>query len=412
MTRPTCFAEGIRAYRAGQYARAIRALRPLAERKDLPGRLARHYSALSHRALGLEHLAGRRFAAAAEHFRGAMDLVGQRADLAEYLLASYAATGEHERCAIAGEALVESRPAAVAPRVYLAQAQWRSGHRAAAYMTLTQALRRLGDHAELHLNLGVLYAAEEKYEPARHHLAQAIECDSTCARAHRYLGLVEVARGQHGDAARALQRAWALDPGDLLVAYQLSLAAAAAAGAGRSVTVALPGRPRPPADSQIRQLAEYAAGDPAFVQAFLDLPPSQADEELLGVLLAVLRTALSAHPGYADLHYYTAVALRRAGDAASARNHLRRALRINPDYARALLELGALCASTGDRQRAVAYLRRAVGAGADWPDVHLRLGDLLAADGQVDSARGHYEKALGLNGRYAPAAERLASLAA
>jgi tetratricopeptide (TPR) repeat protein len=279
-------------------------------------------------------------------------------------------------------------------------------------MTLTEAIRRLGDHAELHLNLGLFYAAEEKYAPAGEHLGKAAECDVTCVRAQRALGLVESARGDFYAAARAFQRAWALDPQDLLLAYQLCLAADATHRAGRRVTIDLPVRAYASSSSQIRQLAEYAAAEPDFIEAFLALPPSDADGELFTVVLSVLRTALASHHDYADLHYYTAVALQRLGDADAAGRHLRKAVRINPNYAKALVRLGELSADEGAGAEAVAFFEQAVRSGADWADVHVRLGDLLKAAGKVDSARRHYQKALQLNERYHLAARRLAALAA
>ncbi len=405
------FTEGMRAYRKGNYEKALRALSALTDRGDLPGRVARHYCAMSHRAMALARIAAGSFAQAAAHLRRAIALIGNRADLAEYLLVAYAGTGQYDHCAAAADALADARPDEVAPRVYLAQAQWRSGSRPLAYMTLTDALRRLGDHADLHRNLALFHAEEGHLEAARQHLLQAIECDCTSSRAHRYLGLVESARGDFHQAARTLQRAWVLDPKDLMAAYLACLAAEASAQAGRPVTIALPAPAQGTAPSQIRQLADYAAEEPAFIEAFLALPPSDADEELFGVLVSVLRMALACHGDYADLHYCAGVAFRRLGDAASAARHLRHAVRINPDYVKPLVQLGELAAA-GAPEQAVAYFQRALQAGADWPDLHVRLGDALKECGRNSSARSHYRKALQLNERYEPAASGLASLAA
>ncbi len=412
MSKLSSFSKGMRAFQRGDHMVAAAAFHAMIDQRDLPGRLARHYSAMSHRALGLDQISEGAHAQAAWHFRQAVGLIGNRADLAEYLLAAYAGAGQHDRCAAAADALTRACPDDIAPRVYRAQAQWRSGDRASAYMTLTEALRRLGDHAELHLNLATFYSAEEKFDTARTHLLAAIECDCTCGRAYQRLGLVESARGDCYQAARAFQRAWVLEPKNLLVAWQLSLAADAANQAGRRVTITLPEPRQSESTSQIRQLAEYATSEPDFIEAFLSLPASDADEELFGVLLSVLQTALSAHESYADLHYYTAVALQRLGDEGNAAGHLRRAIGINPKYVRALVEMGELCTRSGDGPTAATYFRRAIDAGADWPDLHVRLGDLLADAGRADDAKQHYHRALRLNGRYQTAARRLASLAA
>jgi len=404
------FTEGTRAFRRGEHESAVALLSNLVERRDLPGRLARHYAAMSHRALGLDALAEESFTRAAGHFRRAAALVGNRADLAEYLLIAYAGSGQYDRCSAAADALVRARPDDVSARVRRAQAQWRNGDRPGAIMTLTEALRRFGDHCQLHHTLGLLHAAEERYDQAREHLAAAVECDCTSAGACRDLGLVESARGDFYHATRALQRAWVLEPEDLVVAYQLSLAAEAARQAGYRVTITLPeGRPVPSTTSQIRQLADYATKEPDFIKAFLSLPESAVDRELFGVLLSVLRTALSVHDDYADLHYYTAVASERLGDGESAGTHLRQAINLNPKYVQALKEMGELCARQEDRPRAVTYLRRAIDAGGNWPDLHVRLGDLLAEGGSMALAKEHYRQALRLNEDYAAASERLAT---
>ena len=212
--------------------------------------------------------------------------------------------------------------------------------------------------------------------------------------------------------SRPGETSWALDPGNLVVAYQLSLAADASCRQGLRVTVTLPEPLHTESSSEIRQLADYATREPDFIEAFLSLPVSDADAELFGVLMSVLRTALSAHDGYADLHYYAAVASQRLGDTDAAGRHLRRAIGINPKYVRALVEMGEHCARAGDAAQAVTYLRRAIEAGAEWPDLHVRLGDLLAGRGDTGPAKDHYERALRLNGRFETAARRLASVAA
>jgi len=390
----------------------VRLLGEVVDRPETPGRMARYYCGMAHRALGIESVNSGDYVQAGRHFRQAVALLGRRADLAEYLLVIYARTGEHERCIGEAEVLSRARPDAAGPRVLQAQAQWRAGRREDAIMTLTRALRELGDRADLHLNLGLFYAAEEDFDLARRHLLRAVECDCSSAAAFRYLGWVESARGAFVEAVRAFQRALALDPADLLVMYHLALAAGAAQQAGAALSVELP-QPAPRASvSAIERLAEYVAAEPDFVDALLALPSSEADGELFNMLLSVLRTALASRNDYADLHCLTGMTLRRLGRDAQAREHLSRAVAINPNYVRALLELAELEADSGADARAVACLRRALEAGADYPDVHARLGGLLVRLGLTGQARWHYRRALQLNGGYDRAADALAALAA
>jgi len=412
MAQRESFIEGTRAHRAGEHARAVEALRSLLKRADLMGRLARYYSAMSYRAMGIADVRGGRYRQAADHLRQAIALIGNRADLAEYLAVAYARTCQPERCAAAAEVVADARPDDELAQLRLAQAQWRSGRRQQAVMTLNRALRRLSGSGRLHVKLGLFYAFEEDFESARRHLERATECDCTSVEAYRNLGLVESARGDFQAAAEAFQRALALYPGDLMVAYQLCLAADACARSGRRLKLSLPENVPPIGLSQMRQLAEYATAETDFIKAFLALPPSDIDEELFGVVGSVLRTALAYHADYADLNYLAGAASLRLGNLAAARAYTVRALEINPDYTHALMQMVELEVAAGLPQQAVEYLRRAVGAGADWPDVHARLGDLMKSCGRRASARQHYRRALELNRDYVRAAEGLASLAA
>jgi tetratricopeptide (TPR) repeat protein len=181
---------------------------------------------------------------------------------------------------------------------------------------------------------------------------------------------------------------------------------------GRAFSIPVPEPVRLSGSSQIRQLADYAVSEPGFIEAFLALPESPADEELFTVVMSILRTALGVHPDYADLHYFASVALWRLNDVEGAILHARRAVQINPAYARALVHLAELEAAGGDVAAAVEHLRRAVQAGADWADVHLRLGDWLRESGdRADSAR-HYRRALELNRNLERASAALVALAA
>ena len=85
MGKPAYFTEGMRAYRRGDYSAAVESLGALADRDDLPGKLARYYCAMAHRAMGVESLEAGEFSAAAEHLRQAVALIGNKAELVEYL---------------------------------------------------------------------------------------------------------------------------------------------------------------------------------------------------------------------------------------------------------------------------------------------------------------------------------------
>jgi tetratricopeptide (TPR) repeat protein len=279
-------------------------------------------------------------------------------------------------------------------------------------MTLLEAVRKLGDHAQLHMNLGLLYSAMDQLEPARKHLLKAVECDCTSSPAWKYLALVESARKDFYHARQAFHRACMLDPADLVLAYQLSLAADAAGKAGFPAVITLPEFARPAVNSQIRQLAEYVASEPDFVEACIALPPSAADNQLFDMLVCVLRTALAYHPNYADLHYLLSVSLERLGQIEPARHEAAAAVEVNGRYAKAMVQLASLESQLDRRMEAIAHYRQALAIGAEWPDVHVALGRLLHQTGMTASAGEHYRRALALNTNYKQAQEALAALAA
>jgi len=415
------FSKGMDAYQQGDYASAIETLTHLVNQKDLPGKLSRYYCAMSHKGIALELLKEGRFSESAKHLNEAIALIGNKADLLEYLLAAYAADKKYEQYARKAEVLSRIRTNEITVRVRLAGAQWHVGRRVEAIMTLTEALRKFGNHAELHMNLGLFYASEENFDLAARHLYEAVRCDCTSVDAYRYLGLIESARKNFYRAAEAFQRAYTLAPNDLMLAYYLSLSADAAYRNGQPVIISIPemtpssvsmSDKEDSENAPMRQLAEYVAREPDFVETFLTLPQSQTDKELFGVLVAVIKSALQNHPNYADLHYYAAVALDRLGKDDEAIEHLTRAVEINPSYTKALIYLSDIYISHQEDANAIATLEQAISAGADYPDVHVRLAKLMSKIGRFNKAREHYARALKLNRNYREAADGVASLAA
>ena len=376
------------------------------------GNVARFYAAMSQRAMGIEALREERFEEAEKHLLAAARSIGSEADLSGHLASLYAQTGRHDMCVAAMERAEHTSRADLSFCRKLAQARWRAGKRAEAYMTLTAALRELGPDSRLYVQLGMFYAAEERYDQAHKAMVNAVETDCSNGDAHFHLGLIEAAQGRAQAAVRLFQRAFELCPGDLMLAYHLALAAKAASQQGHQVVLRLPEPGQAPSDSHIRQLARYITNEPAFIEAFLSLPASAIDCELFEVLAGIVQMALDEHRDYADLNYYCSGIFHRLGRLELAINYARRAIQINPSYVQALLQMGGLCGQGHRRSEATKYLQRAIACGADYPDVHFRLAELMLHGQAPAAARKHLNRALQLNPHYAPAAKALASIAA
>ncbi len=406
------YSHGLAEYRQGRYAEAMTELEPLCAQKGLIGRLAGFYQAMSHRAMGIEALREGEFCQAETHLRAAMDTIGRCGDLASYLASAYAGIRCYRRCAEEMEKAVDLEADDVAAWRKSALAKWQAGRRPEAYMTLSEAIRKLGDRCELHLQLGLFYAAEQQYEQANASLTSAVEADCTNSEAHYYLALAAAAHGDMPAAVRSFQRAFELRPADLMAAYQLALAAKAAGEEGLKVNLRLPELVAESAGSEMRQLARYVCQEPDFLGVFVSLPESEVDEELFGLLAGVLQMAIDEHPDYADLHYHCSRVLRRMGRMDGAIDHANRALAINPSYVDALVHAGRLYEESRRPREAIERLERAIACGGDWVDVHCLLGEQMRLVDRPRDAQVHLRRALELDAGYRRAADALASLAA
>ncbi|MCE5327573.1 MAG: tetratricopeptide repeat protein [Planctomycetaceae bacterium] len=403
------YTQGMALYRQGQFAAAVGELSHLRDRHDVMGRVGSFYEGMALRAMGIEALKAGDYLAAEKHLQAAAAIMGNRADLAEHLACLYARTGRYDQCAAAAERQQTARHDEPAQHRRLALAQWHSGRRCDAYLTMHRALRLFGDDGPMLVQLGLFHAAEGDYAQARQAVARAAEIDCSNAQAHYRLGMIEAATGQVRAALRCFQRAYELDPADLTLAFQLPLAARAAMQDGYQVFLRLPEPSIPVSPTAAGQLAAYLVAEPDYLVALLSLPPSDIDEDLFGMLAEMMDIALARHEGYADLHYYQARIKERIHRTAEAADHARRCVEINPRYVQAWLLLAGLRESVGDAAAAADDLQHAIDAGGNWPDLHFRLAGLLKTAGLPQQADEHVKTALTLNPRYAPAATRRAA---
>jgi len=329
--------------------------------------------------------------------------------LTEYLAACYARNRRFDRCAAELAKAAEDDSGGPVEWQKLAQAQWRSGRKEDAIMSLRKGLRIFGNDVRLRMQLGLFHASDERFDEAMTHLLDVVRHDCDNPMAHYYLGLTAAAKGDIAQALGCLQRAFDLAPDNLLIARQLSLVAGAAGQAGIGFVLRLPQQFTEPESSHARQLARYIVQDPDLPDVILSLPESEIDEDLFGVLANVLNIALSDHAAYADLHYHASRVHQRLGHNRRAADHARKALAINPKYVKARIQLADLC----DRPaRAVEHLTKAIEYGADWPDVHFRMAELLGRCRRTPAARKHLIRALELKPDYRLAREKLGLLAA
>ena len=402
---------GMRLYRDGRFEEASKTLSSFKSDGGLLGKLSRFYRALADRSAGLEAMRRGELTKAQGHLKSAGAIAGH-SNLSSYLAESFARSGKVEQCLHHADRAVEEADG-IDTRRKLALAQWQSGRRAQAYLTLGEAIRQMRDDGRLSLQMGSFHAAEGQNAQACEWFLKASTLRGEDPKVHCSLGLVSAVTGDVAGSARYFQRAWELAPSDLSIAYRLAMAAKACAQRGVKFTIRIPEQAaNTQAPSQFSQLARFVTAEPEFLEAFLALPPSDADSELFEMLAGVVQMALAEHPGYADLHLHASRIAQRLGDLRAASKHAAEAIKINPKFIQALLHAGKLYGQQGDAQRAVSHLERAVTLGADWPDVHCLAGELSLSCGMRGRGEGHLRRALHLNANYPRAKASLSAMAA
>lgn len=413
--RRDAYRDGMLAYNRGDWSDAIARLSQLAEDDSLHGRLSRFYIAQAHRTLGLTALEHGQFADAVGQLQSACRYNPAGGDLARYLAVAYARAGRGELVAGPLERAIQVESSDTRARVMLAISQWRNGQHEAAELTLHQGLGPDGESAEILFHLALLCAQRDQWARVESLLTRCVASDDRRADAWRYLGLACGAQDRPADAVEHLKRAARLSPSDPHVALELAYAAIAAGqqqAAPRLKLVDLTSPVEASDPSDLDCLASAIIAEPEFIQAFLDLEPSPADQQIFGVLGFSLDRAVAARPTYADLHYYVSKVNRRLGRISDAIDSAEQAIALNPRYVSALIQAAALYRQTAQRGTAADRLRAALAAGGDYPDVHLLLGELYQELGQVQRARESYQRALHLKPDYEPAARALNALAA
>ena len=374
-SKPAAYTRAVTFYRQGRYAETVDAMASLTHRKDIVGKMACFYVGMSHRAMGLEAMKHCDYTEAERHFRLAVQGVGSNVDLSRYLASIFAHTDRPMQCAEQMHHVAASSQESD-DACALARAQWQAGHRQTARLTLRKALRQFPRNSEIYRQLGLLAAAEEDYRRARRFLRRSVRLDCTNWQSWRSLGLVALADTNVAEAVRAFQRAFDLQPNNLDIAWQLSLAARAGQQSGGRVVLHMPESPLPETDSPIRHLAAYVVHEKDYLKACLDPMAAPDEPRYYHMLRDVLTMALMSHPDYADIQLAAGRVAQRLGLGREALSHADRAVTINPKYVDGLVFLAECHAETGQLFVAVDCYRRAISAGGNWVDINYALAAL------------------------------------
>jgi tetratricopeptide (TPR) repeat protein len=342
-----------------------------------------------------------RYAEAQTEFEKALDLGNGEQSLPAYLASTLAAQG---RSAEAAAHCSPNDPVPSEPVVAIrrALALWKAERTDEALSTLRDAVRRKPECAELHFQLGVILASNERFDEAELRFTQAVNIDRNHTESLVHLALCAGTRQAPAEALVHLRKAQAQRPYNA----RIGLLVAQAANAAHQQGVAVGARFQPPPAEQvvdhagIETLSQVIATEPDFVDAFLSIPLGEVDQDIFAMLLETLQVALERQPEHAELHFHCGRVLARLGRPSDAIVATERAVEIEPNFVRALIELGRLYQQTDRNEDAATRWEQAIAAGAEYADVYYLLGNLYRDQGQLARARESYRHALELNDHY------------
>jgi protein O-GlcNAc transferase len=247
------------------------------------------------------------------------------------------------------------------------------------------------DHADAHVNAGIILHASGRIQEATAHYQRAIEINPNSAEAHCNLGNVHLDLKQLPAAVAGYRRGLAIKP-DYAEAYcnmafalqELGQAAAAEASCRAALRIR-----------------------PDFAEAYNNLGNSLKSLGQLDQAAASFRRATEIKPDFAEAHNNLGAVLTDLARYESAASSCSRALRINPRYADAYCNLGNVQQSLGQYESAVASYRRAAELRPDFAEAHSNLGVSFNMVRRYEDALLSYRRALEIKPDFAQAHNNL-----
>lgn len=405
------YREGLSAFEAGDFERAISQLSQIDDGCSVSSTLAKFYLGQSHLKFGIEQMNAGKYVVAVHHFNAARRLNPEAAGLSKYLATCYAAQRKFDMAADELDRTPDTDVDAATQAIRLAYALARNGQVQKGIETLVETLENAPHRNDVRRHLGMMYVASEQYIDAVCIFQEAVERAPLDAELRRSLSLALAASDDHAEAVEHLAIAMKLRPNDAYLGAMLAMAMEASKSTCFKVRIdPATDELAPIDDCSIDSLSELIVSEPDFVEAFLALPQTGLDDDIFSLMAGVLERALAANPEFADLHYHCARVYQRLGRTDEAIDEASRAVQINPRYVQALIQLGQLYASQDKVLEAKERLGRAILFGGDYPDVHYLIGELYRREGDRRSAADSYRRALALNERYFRARKALATV--
>jgi protein O-GlcNAc transferase len=237
----------------------------------------------------------------------------------------------------------------------------------AAVARMKEAIAGDPQNAELHDELGSLYAQQHDWPNATQAFGAALKLNPDFAVAHLHLGIALQA-AQQPRALDELAKAYELAPRNAMIALQFGQALATAGQDERAIPV----------------LQHALELDPGLTSAAYQLGLALQRANKPADAIPLLQKAATADPRNAEVLTNLGMALCQAQQAKDAVPILQRAMALTPDNATVHQNLAAAYIQLSQFDDAVAQLRAALKLSPDAPQLHYNLG--LAFKMQDDAA--------------------------
>ena len=254
------------------------------------------------------------------------------------------------------------------------------GQTRGALAQMKQAVAQDGRNANLHDELGSLYAIERNWQPAEHQFREAVTLKDDNATVHLHLGLV-LSVEQKAGAVDEWMKAYSLAPSDPGVAFAVGKAIADAGSDAQALPI-------------LERVVEL---DQKSIDARYQLALVLQRLDRTKDAIELLKQVVEAEPKNSDALTNLGMALAQVHDATDGIPFLKRATALSPNDATAHQDLAAAYIQVNQIDDAVGELKTAIKLAPDSPQLHYDLGTAYKLEDNAADAIPELETAEKLN---------------
>jgi protein O-GlcNAc transferase len=255
-----------------------------------------------------------------------------------------------------------------------------NGQTRRAIIEMKEAVAQERQNAELHDELGSLYALGKDWSPAEQEFSEAIRLKDDLAISHLHLGVV-LAAEEKPRAIEEWMKAYSLAPGDPAVVLPVGEALAEAGH-----------------DSDAVSVLEHAVElDPKSTEAVYQLALVLQRQDRVPEAIDLLKRVVGAEPKNAAALTNLGMALAQMHKAAEGIPFLRKSVALNPGDPTAHQDLAAAYIQVNQIDDAIAELKTAIKLSPDSPQLHYDLGTAYKLQDDATNAIPELETAAKLN---------------